>query len=411
MAVSPTGEAIALGNVNGTVDIVDLQYGWTSAQLTGLAGGPVQVRWLDDTQLLASTAAVTVEYDRTDDTPLAERLEVGTTNLVPSANDTLLYVDFGTATLRDLDARLEAGETAVPLDFPPGYIGGDLAVSPDGGTVAVFGVSSFDPANGSTGHPVIVLIDRSTGALRRVNVLGETGVDGGAPLAFSPDGRQLAFAPSSIGAVRILDVDTGRVGDPVGEPPRFLAWTTDGRALLVGTFWGEIRLIDPDTGEVLSWQRLSPDVELTGLVFLPDGSSLAVASASGEIFFLDSEDLTPVGEPLSAGSVPLTSLAVSDDGATLAATGEDGTLWLWDVSTRRLLGPPLGSNAGRIEGLLFGADGRRLFSSGMDGVYVWELSPDAWVDTACRLAGRDLTQAECQDYLPDQPYRGTCSDA
>ena len=49
--------------------------------------------------------------------------------------------------------------------------------------------------------------------------------------------------------------------------------------------------------------------------------------------------------------------------------------------------------------------------SAADGSQVtWDLTPDHWLDRACELAGRDLTRAEWARYLPDQPYRRTCSD-
>ena len=53
----------------------------------------------------------------------------------------------------------------------------------------------------------------------------------------------------------------------------------------------------------------------------------------------------------------------------------------------------------------------RLASSnfGSSGTYmVWDLDPAHWASIACRIAGRNLTQDEWKEYLPDRPYQLTC---
>ncbi len=39
---------------------------------------------------------------------------------------------------------------------------------------------------------------------------------------------------------------------------------------------------------------------------------------------------------------------------------------------------------------------------------VWDVAPDHWDATACRIAGRNLTRAEWNQYLPGRPYQATC---
>ena len=41
-------------------------------------------------------------------------------------------------------------------------------------------------------------------------------------------------------------------------------------------------------------------------------------------------------------------------------------------------------------------------------IIVWSLDPAVWKQRACEVAGRNLTRAEWQRYLPDEPYRATC---
>jgi hypothetical protein len=54
-------------------------------------------------------------------------------------------------------------------------------------------------------------------------------------------------------------------------------------------------------------------------------------------------------------------------------------------------------------------DGRTLVADGPNGAIFLDMDPRAWLATACRLAGRDLTREEWTAYLSDEPYRRTCS--
>lgn len=49
--------------------------------------------------------------------------------------------------------------------------------------------------------------------------------------------------------------------------------------------------------------------------------------------------------------------------------------------------------------------------AGPDGVETWNVQPEHWREIACRLAGRNLTQAEWDTYLPNGgEYRQTCEE-
>ena len=48
--------------------------------------------------------------------------------------------------------------------------------------------------------------------------------------------------------------------------------------------------------------------------------------------------------------------------------------------------------------------------SDQEWVMNYPMDPSVWLREACAVAGRDLTRAEWDRYLPGREYRPTCSD-
>ena len=58
---------------------------------------------------------------------------------------------------------------------------------------------------------------------------------------------------------------------------------------------------------------------------------------------------------------------------------------------------------------LFTADGSRLIASHEGGqTYVWDIRPSSLIRHACRVAGRQLTRAEWEAFLPGYEYAPAC---
>jgi WD40 repeat protein len=167
-------------------------------------------------------------------------------------------------------------------------------------------------------------------------------------IALSPDGATAAVARSS-GEVAIVEVATGRTRAVFAHPPQFqtMAFTAHGTRLVF---------------------LVSPAVGLT--LFFPIANTSDIAGANTlAIALYDAKTFEPIGDPVVLpGTVPILN-DISRDG-TRFATGADNS--------------PEGVPA------------------------VWDLDPERWEASACRIAGRNLSRAEWDQYLPGRPYEKTC---
>jgi hypothetical protein len=102
------------------------------------------------------------------------------------------------------------------------------------------------------------------------------------------------------------------------------------------------------------------------------------------------------------------------DNRTLAVAGRAQAVYLFDVRERQVssVHVPTPGDAGRSDVRLVPSISDELVVLGGDGGgRRYALDPAAWTARACEVVvGRDLTREEWARYLPDRPYRATCSD-
>jgi WD40 repeat protein len=98
-------------------------------------------------------------------------------------------------------------------------------------------------------------------------------------------------------------------------------------------------------------------------------------------------------------------VAFSADGKTIAAGygANGGGVVLWDVATRqRLVTDPLTMQEGVVKGVALSPDGKTLAAGTDGGVVLWVVDRKSWQRTAGRIANRNLTWTEWQQYFPDE---------
>jgi WD40 repeat protein len=193
-------------------------------------------------------------------------------------------------------------------------------------------------------------------------------------VSFSPDGRLLATAGNSDGAVRIWDLSTGKQRS-------ILSFTSS-----------------PATSDVLL------------LTFSPDGQRLAATILTKGGY---SENLLPSGDgtvavwDVATGKQALTlqshaaifDAAFSPDGARLATAGFDGTVRLWDSHTGAQL-VTVTESGSPVRGVAFSPNGRLLASLAEDGTVRLDVAPIGdLLALAHQRVTRGFTVDECRRYL------------
>ena len=173
----------------------------------------------------------------------------------------------------------------------------------------------------------------------------------------------------------------------------------------------QVQRRDPESGAVLASAAASRT------------SPPAAASSSPARPTVASSSSTPrrwsrSGRPSRGSTGPPRRSLSTTLGQRLMVLGNDETLRIFDVATRTQLGDAidLAYDAALHTASIRRGRRRRLRSDGMQaaadtgqGIVVWDLDPAHWVDAACRLAGRNLTHAEWDQYIGDlAPYRRTC---
>jgi DNA-binding SARP family transcriptional activator/WD40 repeat protein len=295
----------------------------------------------------------------------------------------------GTAAL--IDTRTMHARTTVQAGNAPLV---SAAFSPDGELLAL-----------ADTHGSVTLWDPATGAARgRLE-----GLDASTQaLAFSPDGRRIAAAEAVSPTMRVWDVarrtPTSFRADALASA---LAFSPDGRQIAAAGNEVDPYVRDARTGRLIT--ELKTPALPRSVAYSPDGRLLFVGLENGQGQFFSTADWRPVGAPIRGQEQRLTAAQFTPDGRTLATASADGTVMLWDVATRKPIGTRMVVEPQSYMSAVISPDGRFLFAlpTGRAGIRV-DLSPEFWKTQACRIAGRQLTEGEWADAVPEQPYRRVC---
>ena len=172
-------------------------------------------------------------------------------------------------------------------------------------------------------------------------------------------------------------------------------------------------LVDLDAGVIRAEGALDVQSPVWAAIS-PDGHYAAVTGTTGQVEIIDLGSGRPVRPATQAHDAGVYWAAFSPDGSQLVTNAQDGSVVLWDTrlaeirATVQIKQP--GPDDWAASASEFRPDGRTLLIAPQFGhaVYVWDPSAQRALDFACRMAGRDLTEAEWAENFPDQPYRHVC---
>lgn len=232
--------------------------------------------------------------------------------------------------------------------------------------------------------------------------------------AVSPDGELLAIetqaddSPGSRVEVRDLTANEVLYSRSVPHGRGSLYFSPDGERLAaVGCCQdgSTVAVWDARSGA----KEYSPELDslANSLSFSPDSSLLAVGTDDGKVALFDAADGTPAGSVIQVATGAIDPVSFSPDSTQFVASSEDQTATLWDVATHKPIGGAFPVRQGTIPSAQFAPDGSLVIDMLSDAT-IWPMDPQVWKNFACRAAGRDLTDAEWEDLLPDRDFQPTC---
>ncbi|KAG8941122.1 hypothetical protein FRC03_004830 [Tulasnella sp. 419] len=271
-----------------------------------------------------------------------------------------------------------------------------------------------------TSDLVFIVWDTETG--RMISMLKENSLNAGTtisamhgdikfPVAFSPDGTQLASAfgtevilwdyPSLTGT-RHLQLNEDRIN--------CIAFSPDGRYLIGGG----------DRGQLIIWDITNGLQIDTFRAHLGPVESMAISPDGLRIITCDGSD-SPVVSDMSSGWGKITDpegkidtdtvecVAFSSDGSKLAYGTKDATVVVWDIGRHAVI-HALKGHGKSVATVAFSIDGKYLASGSESGLIVWNVQDEGKVikpfDPAQKVAfSRDglYLVAQCQYFISSRP--------
>jgi WD40 repeat protein len=231
-------------------------------------------------------------------------------------------------------------------------------------------------------------------------------------VAFAPDGKALAGLDTD-GRLTLWDLASGRVlhaekgkrksigkKQSRGGPHALLAFSPDGRQLVVGMNWGDycrpLCLWDRATGRDFH-HFVGAEEGFVAAAVARDFKTLAASARGKPLLLWDLNRGAPRRQWKVPGGEP-ESVALSPDGKVLATGGPDSVVRLWDTASGKEV-LSLKGHKGPVTGLAFSPDGKTLASrdesrliflwdcgSGKE-IRRWRSAPDDPRSVALRLAG------------------------
>jgi Novel STAND NTPase 1 len=201
-----------------------------------------------------------------------------------------------------------------------------------------------------------------------------------------------------------LGDDVRIVGEVPLDVPAAGAYPTGSAGVHVLTIDGELRTYD-DAGKLVRRFDAGPGGPQQWLGAHPDGRRLVFGGPAGLVVVDPEDERTQVIE--HAGDV--VNVALAPDGVRAVVGTRDGVYRLWDLEQRRAIGMLYDGNSTAIGPPGIDENGRFAWLSTPGRAIRVPIEPDAWIERACEVVSRELTDAEWDEHVPgDVDRRPVC---
>ncbi len=291
------------------------------------------------------------------------------------------------ATLLPAEGPAPEGVTSI------GVAGQLLAVGGEDGSVTLVDAASGESTDLPPGHDAPVVV-----------------------VAVSLDGTMVVSADDAgtvqlqeIGGAKALEVKTPEAFLPLAFafPSPEVLWVGGAVDPAEGDTESLALRIDTSTGEVV--ERVVHNGEsghfVESIALSPDGTRLATGGSDRRIQLWDTADLAAGSAELAGHLDSVADIVfVSDD--VMFAGDREGRILMWDLVDARSVGELTGPSDG-VASLALDPDGTSLVAGSEDDiVWSWDLEIESWLEGACNLAGRNMTEAEWTRFqLGGEPVR------
>jgi WD40 repeat protein/serine/threonine protein kinase len=361
---SPDGTMLASGSHDNTVRLWNVADGKLRDTLQLHMARVNALAWSPDGKTVASGSddkTVRLWNAETGDHLLALGRDGAVRALAWSPDGTRIVSGDDTKVLWFCDA--ESGQSTVRQDA--GQPVKALAWMPGGNTVCV-----------ALADGAARIMEVESGRILR-GVQGQIGE--GAEAACSPDGRTVAFGRND-GALHVWEIRSGkRVVDVAGHKVRTptwnytmppLAWSPDGKMLAFATLNSHVQIWAPGSDRLLRSLKAMHSGPIVTLAWSPDSTQLASGGSDNTVRVWDAASGDQLYVCAHAGWI--SALAWSPDGKTIASGGQDSTVRLWEAATGRELNKLEGHKTG-VHALAWSPDSKRFMSGSYDQTLrIWD---------------------------------------